>query len=187
MMIELEDQAEAYIRDLLVASGFYGGSSDTVLSKWDPLARPINNGVFDKVEESYKKLAMENEGSTETDCEKKVDHKVLLDLLNEALSTVLGPPVSMSRFRRKIMGSTTMLSTLHGKQLLDHVWEIIRVHVYPPADISCHSLDSMVARDLGSIPWSGLVYNEVNVLGREIESLIVGDLVEDIVKDIMQL
>lgn len=184
-MIELEDQAEAYIRDLLVASGFYGGSSDTVLSRWDPLARPISNRVFDKVEESYKKLAKDNEGSPEADGEKKVDHKVLLDLLNEALSTVLGPPVGMSRFRRKFMGST-MLSAPHGKKLLDCVWEIIRVHVYPPADKSCYSLDSMVARDLGSIPWSGLIDDEMNALGRDMESMIIGGLVDEIVKD-MQL
>lgn len=184
-MIELEDQAEAYIRDLLVASGFYGGSCDTVLSRWDPLARPISNRVFDKVEESYKKLAKDNEGSTEADGEKKVDHKVLLDLLNEALSTVLGPPVGMSRFRRKIMGST-MLSAPHGKKLLDCVWEIIRVHVYPPADKSCYSLDGMVARDLGSIPWSGLIDDEMNALGRDMESMIIGGLVDEIVKD-MQL
>lgn len=184
-MIELEDQAETYIRDLLVASGFYGGPSDTVSSKWDPHPRPISNWVFDKVEESYKVLAKNNEGSTDTDGEKNVDHKVLLDLLNEALSTVLGPPVSMSRFRRKIMGST-MLSTPHGNHLLDRVWEMIRVHVYPPADKSCFSLDDMVARDLGSIPWSGLIDDELNVLGRELESMVVGDLVEEIVKD-MQL
>lgn len=184
-MIELEDQAQTYIRDLLVASGFYGGSSDTGLSRWDPLARPISNWAFDKVEESYKKLGKHNEGSTETNGEKKVDHKMLLDLSNEALSTVLGPPVCMSRFRRKIMGST-MLSTPHGKKLLDCVWEIIRVHVYPQADKSCHSLDSMVANDLGSIPWSGLIDDEVNALGREMESMIIGGLVDEIVKD-MQL
>lgn len=183
-IIELEDQAEAYIRDLLVASGFYGGSSDTVLSRWDPLARPISNRVFDKVEESYKKLAKDSEGSPEADGEKKVDHKVLLDLLNEALSTVLGPPVGMSRFRRKFMGST-MLSAPHGKKLLDCVWEIIRVHVYPPADKSCYSLDSMVARDLGSIPWSGLIDDEMNALGRDMESMIIGGLVDEIVKDML--
>lgn len=184
-MVELEDQAQTYVRDLLVASGFYGGSSDPVVSRWDPIARPISNWVFDNVEESYKKLAKDSQGSTKTDDVKKADHKMLLDLLNEALSTVLGPPVGMSRFRRKIMDST-LSSTPHGKKLLDRVWEIIRVHVYPPVDKSCYSLDYMVARDLGSIPWSLLIDDEVNTLGREIEAMIIAGMVDEIVKD-MQL
>ncbi|RVW24765.1 hypothetical protein CK203_080363 [Vitis vinifera] len=122
-MIELEDQAEAYIRDLLVASGFYGGSSDTVYQDGTHLQGLSATG-------------------------------------------------SLTRFRRKFMGST-MLSAPHGKKLLDCVWEIIRVHVYPPADKSCYSLDSMVARDLGSIPWSGLIDDEMNALGRDMESMIL--------------
>ncbi|KAG8489250.1 hypothetical protein CXB51_017271 [Gossypium anomalum] len=173
-MVNLEDHTRGYIRDLLVASGLYDGSYDKSLSRWDPLAKPIGNSIFELVEEYHSKLIKEND--------KKVDHKVLLDLSNEALSTILGPPVTMSRFRRKLLGSS-ILTPPHGRKLINSVWEIVHVNLHPPKDRSNYSVDHMVARDLGSTPWAGLMDDETNVLGREVEWHIVGDLVEEIVKD----
>lgn len=184
-LLDLEDQAEAYIQDLLVASGFYDGSSDKSLSRWDPLAKPISSGIFEKVEESYRKVAEENDNTIKDHIEKKAERRILLDLLNEALSTLLGPPVTMSSFRRKIINSS-LLPHPRGRKLLNSVWEIISVYLYPPADRSYYSLDGMVAQDLGSTPWSGLVDEEINSLGREVECLIIGELIEEILKD-MQL
>ncbi|KAL1091992.1 hypothetical protein V6Z11_D07G193600 [Gossypium hirsutum] len=173
-MVNLEDHTRGYIRDLLVASGLYDGSYDKSLSRWDPLAKPIGNSIFEQVEEYHSKLIKEND--------KKVDHKVLLDLSNEALSTILGPPVTMSRFRRKLLGSS-ILTPPHGRKLINSVWEIVHINLRPPNDRSNYSVDHMVARDLGSTPWAGLMDDETNVLGREVEWHIVGDLVEEIVKD----
>ncbi|TYI19934.1 hypothetical protein ES332_A07G199000v1 [Gossypium tomentosum] len=172
-MVNFEDHTRGYIRDLLVASGLYDGSYDKSLSRWDPLAKPIGNSIFEQVEEYHSKLIKEND--------KKVDHKVLLDLSNEALSTILGPPVTMSRFRRKQLGSS-ILTPPHGRKLINSVWEIVHINLHPPNDRSNYSVDHMVARDLGSTPWAGLMDDETNVLGREVEWHIVGDLVEEIVK-----
>ncbi|KAE8723158.1 hypothetical protein F3Y22_tig00012936pilonHSYRG00021 [Hibiscus syriacus] len=180
-MGDLEDQSEGYVRDLLVASGLFDGSCDKSLSSRDPLAKPIGDSVFEQVEESYRKSGKENDSSRNNENE-NVDRKVLHDLSNEALSTILGPPVAMSRFRRKLLGSST-LPPPRGRKLLNYVWEIIQTNLYPPSD-SCHySLDSMVARDLRSTHWSGLIDYETNVLEREVACHIIGDLVEEIVKD----
>ena len=180
-MVDLEDHTEGYVRDLPVASGLYDGSCDKSLSRLDPLAKPISNSVLEQVEELYRKLTKENDRSR-NDQNEKIDHKVLLDLLNEALSTILGPPVTMSRFRRKLLGSS-ILPPPWGRKLLNSVWEIIHINLYPPNNRCYYSLDSMVARDLRSTPWSGLMDDETNVLGREVEFHIIGDLVEEIVKD----
>jgi hypothetical protein len=180
-MVELEDPTEAYIRDLLVSSGLYDGSSDTSFFRWDTFAKPISNSVFEEVEESYRKLAKEDESMIKDDIE-KVDHKLLLDLLNQTLSTILGPLSIMSTFKRKMI-HFSMLPTLRGTRLLNRVCEIIRVYLHPSTDKSHYSLESMEARDLGSTPWSVLIDDEINILGREMECLIIGDLVEEIVKD----
>ncbi|CAL5371309.1 unnamed protein product [Camellia sinensis] len=172
-MAELEDEAEAYIRDLLVASGLYDGSSDNVLSRWDPLAKPITNDIFEAVEESYKKMTKDNEGS-------RRDHKLLLDLLNEALSVVLGPPVTMSRFRKAIGPA---LLPPRGQKLLDRAWEIVRAHLYPPTDKFHYCINDMVAEDLGFTTWSGLMNDDIDAVGKEMESQITGYLIEEIVKD----
>ncbi|KAJ9146862.1 hypothetical protein P3X46_029080 [Hevea brasiliensis] len=183
IMVNLEDEVEAYLRDLLVASGLYDGSCDKCFSRWDPLAKPISNSVFEKVEESCKKLAKDNRNSNRDDKDKKVDHKILYDLMNEALSTLLGPPAAMSMFRRRII-SSFMLPPLRGRKLLDCVWEMIRGYLYHPDDKPYYSLDSLVTRNLGCTPWSSLINDEVNALGKEMECLIVGDLIEEIVNDI---
>ncbi|KAK3023410.1 hypothetical protein RJ639_042798 [Escallonia herrerae] len=183
--MELEDQAEAYLRDLLVASGLYDGSSDKSLSRRDPFAKPVCNRVFEEVEESYRKRRGDDEGSTKDNSEKNVDHKLLLDLLNEALSTVLGPRVAMSKFRIKAFG--TMLRPPRGKKLLDRVWEIIRAYVYPSADKSYPSLDSMIDVDLQSTPWLELMNDDIEILGKEMEGQIIRDLIEEIVQEMLTI
>ncbi|GMJ07862.1 TON1 Recruiting Motif 26 [Hibiscus trionum] len=173
--VNLEDHAQGYVRDLLIASGLYDGLCDKSLPRCDPLAQLISKSVFEQVEEYHRKSAKENDN--------KVDHKVLLDLSNEALSTILGPPVTMCRFRRKILGST-ILTPPEGRKLLNSVWEFVHINLHPPIDTYNCSLETMVAGDLGSAPWTGLVDEETNGLGREVEWHIIGDLVEEIVKDI---
>ncbi|KAL2348697.1 hypothetical protein Fmac_002697 [Flemingia macrophylla] len=179
---QLEDPAESYIRDLLVASGLYIGSWDKSLLRGDTFSKPVGTSVFEEVEESRKKLLCENDGCIKDQNENKLDHRVLLDLLNEALSVVLGPPLTLSRFRRKLSNSS-MLPPPSGKELLNLVWDIIRVSLYPPSDIFTYSLDTLVSQHLGSIPWSGLINDEINILERDIEWLITDDLVEELTKD----
>lgn len=164
--VELEeDQAKTYIRDLLVASGLYGGSSFTSL---------ISNKKFEEVEILYRTKNKANGWPIK-------DHRLLFDLSNEALSTVLGQPQALSKFR--INDSDTMLRPPRGRKLLDRVWEITRAYLYPPTDNSYYTLDGLIARDLKSIPWSGLMNDDVDALGKEIEFQILGDLIEEIVKD----
>ncbi|XAR58061.1 hypothetical protein NMG60_11026418 [Bertholletia excelsa] len=176
-MVELEDEAEAYIRDLLVASGLYKGSSERILSRYDLLAKPIGTHIYEEVEESYKKKGSRSDKS------EKVDHKLLLDLLNEALSVVLGSPMNVSRFRKTVMVPAPTACPLQGQKLLDRVWEIVSLHLYPPMDKSYYSLDGTVAKDLESTPWFGLMSNDMEALGKEMESQITGDMIEEIVKD----
>ncbi|KAG8660091.1 hypothetical protein MANES_02G114100v8 [Manihot esculenta] len=183
-MVDLDDNVAAYLRDLLVASGLYEGSCDKFFSRWDPLAKPISNSVFEKVEETCKKLAKDNnQNGNREDNEKMVDHKMLYDLINEVLSTVLRPSEAMSRFTNKTI-SSSMLRPLRGRKLLDSVWKTIRVYLYPPDDKSYHSLDSLMTRNLQSTPWLSLMKDEVNSLGGEMEWMILGDLIKEIVNDI---
>ncbi|KAM6563601.1 hypothetical protein CsatB_023599 [Cannabis sativa] len=184
-MFELKDPAEAYIRDLLVGSGLYDGSSDKYFWRSETSAKPIGTSVFEEVEESYKTFAKDNDISLKDQRVRRVDHKLLHDLLNEALSTVLEPHrgiSTVSKVERKSMNSSSF-PTLHENKLLNCVWEIICDHLYPSTDRSCYSLEDMVARDLRLSPWTREVDDEGTSLGREVEILILGDLVDEILKD----
>ncbi|KAK7360315.1 hypothetical protein VNO77_02299 [Canavalia gladiata] len=181
-LVQLDDPAESYVRDLLVASGLYFGSWDKSLLRGDTFAKPIGNSIFEQVEESHKKLVKENERSIKN--QNKLEHRVLLDLLNEALSIVLGPPLTLSKFRRKLSNSC-MQPPPCGKELLKLVWDIISVSLNPPSNFSSCSLDSLVAQYLGSISWCGLINDEIHILEREIECLITDDLVQELTKDML--
>lgn len=170
-LLDIEDQAEAYIRDLLVASGLYDGKSEKPLC--------ISNTVFEQVEESYKKPSKENDNTAND----HADHRMLLDLLNEALPSVLGPPMTTSIFKRKLLNSSTSQPP-RRKKLLDSVWNIVRANLYPPADKSYYSLDSVVVRDLESTPWCVLMDEESNLLGVELANHILGSLVDEIARDL---
>ncbi|KAM3285616.1 hypothetical protein P3S67_024415 [Capsicum chacoense] len=181
-MLEIEDHSEAYIRDLLVASGLYDGSRDKYISRWDPLGKPISNQVFEEVEESYKQVTKDEEGYTK-DQLRKINHKLLCDMLNEALPSVLGVPSTMSRFMKRAVGP--MPRAPQGKKLLERAWEIVGVYVHPPWDRTTQSLDNIVARDLSSTPWSGLIDEDVNSVGKDMECQIIGDLIQELVKDML--
>ncbi|KAF4396977.1 hypothetical protein F8388_004945 [Cannabis sativa] len=144
-------------------------------------AKPIGTSVFEEVEESYKTFAKDNDISLKDQRVRRVDHKLLHDLLNEALSTVLEPHrgiSTVSKVERKSMNSSSF-PTLHGNKLLNCVWEIICDHLYTSTDRSCYSLEDMVARDLRLSPWTREVDDEGTSLGREVEILILGDLVKE--------
>ncbi|XP_027347983.1 uncharacterized protein LOC113859394 [Abrus precatorius] len=181
-LVQLDDPAESYVRDLLVASGLYFGSWDKSLLRGDTLAKPIGNSVFEEVEESHKILVKENEIFIKD--QNKLEHKVLLDLLNEALSIVLGSTLPLSRFRKKLSNSC-MQPPPYGKELLKLVWDIIRVSLSPPSYLFPCSFDSLVAQDLGPISWYGLMNDQINILETQIECLITDDLVEELTKDML--
>ncbi|XP_038904710.1 uncharacterized protein LOC120091008 isoform X2 [Benincasa hispida] len=58
---KLEDPAEAYIRDLLIVSGMYDGSTDNNFSRNNAATKPISNAIFEEVEEAYRKSETKNE------------------------------------------------------------------------------------------------------------------------------
>ncbi|GER45734.1 hypothetical protein STAS_22710 [Striga asiatica] len=176
---DIEDQTEAYIRDLLIAAGLYGGVtfSKKSLSKWDPLGKLISSRVFEEVEEAYVERYRCRE-----------NHKLILDLLNEILPTLLREPVCMPRVSLgKIPINWPVQKKLppSGRELLSHVWSIIRDHIYPPADRSFYALDNVLARDFRSTLWSNLMDDDVNALGRDLESQIIGDMIYEMVEDIV--
>ncbi|XAR73680.1 hypothetical protein NMG60_11007740 [Bertholletia excelsa] len=183
--MEMEDEVKAYIRDLLVASGLYRDTSDKVLSRWDPMAKLISNQTFEQVEESCMKIIKDSEGS-KTEQGEKANHKLLFDLLNEALSTVLGPPVPLSKFSNKIVDGSSSQAP-NGRKLFDCVWEIINGHLYPSSDITDESIDNMIARDFKAVPWSGLMNDDIDAIGKDMESWITRDLIEELVKDMKPL
>ncbi|KAG2266679.1 hypothetical protein Bca52824_073758 [Brassica carinata] len=179
--VDLGNPDKTFVRDLLVASGLYEGTTDRSLSRWDPFAKPINKSVLEETKENLKKRNNQNQEGAE-DIED--NHNILFDLLNEVLTVVLGP-VRKSGFRKKLMNSYVFEPTsIRGKYLLESVWRILSEYLYSQPEKPFCSLDGIIGWDLERCPWSGLIGEEATVLGREVEGMIMSDLVEEVVKDL---
>lgn len=179
--IDLEDEAEVYIKNLLLISGLYDGSWVKSFSRWDPYVKPMGNWVFEKLEESYQKPTNKYDATSFED--NSLEHKLLFDLSNEALTVVLGPRRTLSKFRRKTT-EVTMFPCPQGRKLLEQVWQMIQEYLYPVSNTSFYSFDDLIAHDLHIIPWFSLLDEEINAMGKELESQITGDLLEEILMDV---
>lgn len=171
------DPTKAYVRDLLVASGYYDSSCNRSWSKCDPLGKPISNQVFEEVEESYRQKAKDQEHCKKDEINDRI---LILDLLNEALPTLLRHPENMSRSGRAVW---SVHKPLQGRDLLSRIWEIVKVYVHHADDRSYYGLDRMLVQDLKSESGSRLMDDEINALGKDLECHITGDLIEEIIKD----
>lgn len=185
-IVDLGNPDKIFVRDLLVASGLYEGTSDISLSRWDPLAKPIKKSVLEETKENLKKRRNQNQedDDTEESTISEENHNILFDLLNEVLTVVLGP-LTKSGFKKKLMSSSVSeTTTIRGKYLLESTWRIMSEYLYSQPEKPFCSLDGIIGWDMDRFPWSGLIGEEFNVLGREVEGMIMTDLVEELVKDL---
>ncbi|CAH8262598.1 unnamed protein product [Arabidopsis lyrata] len=186
-IVDLGNPDKVFVRDLLVVSGLYEGTSDISLSRWDPLAKPIKRSVLEEAKENLKKRSNQNqedEDTGENNTISEENHNILFDLLNEVLTVVLGP-LTKSGFKNKLLSSSVSESTtIRGKYLLESTWRIMSEYLYSQPEKPFCSLDGIIGWDMDRFPWSGLISEEVNVLGKEVEGMIMADLVEELVKDL---
>ncbi|VVB14106.1 unnamed protein product [Arabis nemorensis] len=185
-IVDLGNPDKVFVRDLLVASGLYDGTTDRSLSRWDPFAKPINKSFLEETKENLKKTRNENQEDEDIEESTRIEanhHSILFDLLNEVLTVVLGP-LTKSSFKKKLMMSSSESTTIRGKYLLESAWRIMSEYLYSQPERPFCSLDGIIGWDLERCPWSGLIGEEVDVLGREVEGMIMSDLVEEVVKDL---
>ncbi|GAB2282892.1 hypothetical protein Dimus_017427 [Dionaea muscipula] len=187
-LVGLEDEAESFVRDLLVASGLYHGTTDKSFTRCDPLAKPISTRIFELVKAAGSKEENENVGqpvaaAAADEYDKRLQQKLLFDMLNEALSTIFQPRVASYGFR-----TNSMIPTPQGSRLFEKAWNIIRgnLQLYPSTDKTFYSVEDIVGHDLCSAPWSTSHSDEdVNAAGRDLECRIISELVEEIVEDLL--
>ncbi|CAH8385799.1 unnamed protein product [Eruca vesicaria subsp. sativa] len=178
--VDLGNPDKTFVRDLLMASGLYEGTTNRSLSIWDPFTKPINKSLLEETKENLKKRR--NQNQEEEDIED--NHNILFDLLNEVLTVVLGP-VKKSGFKKKLWNLCVSEPTaIRGKYLLESVWRIMSEYLYSQPEKPFCSLDGIIGWDLERCPWSCLISEEATVLGREVEGMIMSDLVEEVVKDL---
>jgi hypothetical protein len=121
---------KAYIREVLVAAGLYDDGSGSLDNKAnarvDSMARPICDDIFEEVEDIYYyrgKYCDDAIGSDDAGGGSATDHRMLFDLANEALQSLVqqgAKTTCSSSLRQWILDST---GVSRGKRLVDDVWQ----------------------------------------------------------------
>ncbi|URD98227.1 hypothetical protein MUK42_29971 [Musa troglodytarum] len=177
---EIEGNTKAYIRDILITCGLFERNHfDQCLWEWNTPRKPIPILVFDEVEETYQRND-KLKSRTTLICEGEdvgFSHRILFDLLNEALLSVVQNSKPGSTVKKWFPGPGRVPQ---GDQLLDSLWHLIQVYINPPVDES-HPLESLVAQEMNQTSWSGMLHEDVDIISVEIELLIVENLIDELV------
>lgn len=136
--------------------------------------------VFEEVEETYQ-ISSNMESSTFllNDGNTEVSHRILFDLLNEALLMAVQNSKPDSAFKKWDIGKKRLP---HGNELLEILWQQIQLNICPPEDELC-SILSMVARDL-STSWSSMLHEDLDIICADMESLIIENLTDELVDNL---
>ncbi|KAG0488297.1 hypothetical protein HPP92_007108 [Vanilla planifolia] len=173
--------AKAYVRDILVVLGFCKDSTlDQALLSLDGQTKPIPPWVFREVENNYCKHGKEEHDYCKLD-DMTINRRMLFDLINEALPCVLGGPRIFSMRKRWIQ---EMIELPRGRKLLDMLLHQIQMHANPMAD-EHQSVDRVVAWDVKLWLFSTASLEDVSSVGKEVEHVIIGELIDDLVSDLM--
>lgn len=180
----IEDHGEAYVRDILFFSGLYKAwPLDQAASVMDGQIKPISPFIFDEVEENYRKLARSLDGncSVVNLGDTVIDRKMLFDLVNQALPSIIDAPLTRLMSERRTCSLTPLPI---GRKLLAELLPQIQIHVNPKID-QPQSIENIVAWDVKLMPISVTSREDIGSLGTGVERAIFGDLIDELVFDLL--
>lgn len=172
---EMDHPMKSFIRAVIVIAGLYGQSrnSDSFFS--DCEVKPIPKWVFEEVDSSSSAPA------SDCDAAATVDHRLLFDLINEAMPRVVHDSTTLCTFGKWYAAPRRAPS---GKRLMDGLWKSVQMWLEPPRDAS-NSVDGLIGRDLSMSSWNGVFHEDVDALGEEMEAEILDELVDETVWDVL--
>ena len=111
---------KAYIREVLAAAGLYvddGSLDNKANARVDSMARPICDDIFEEVEDIYyyRGIGLYSDAGVNA-----TDHRMLFDLANEALLSLVQGARTGSSLRQWVIDST---GASRGRRLVDDVWQ----------------------------------------------------------------
>ncbi|CAL5040748.1 unnamed protein product [Urochloa decumbens] len=175
------NQDKAYIREVLVAAGLYddGSLDNKANARVDSMARPVCDDVFEEVEDIYYyrgKYCDDAIGMYSGTGGNATDHRMLFDLANEALQSLVQGAKTGSSLQQWVIDST---GVSRGRRLVDDVWQQVQT-VRNPQMQEMQTIDSMVAYEIRKSWWAEVLYEDVYVVGRKVERAIFDELIEDL-------
>ncbi|OEL21783.1 hypothetical protein BAE44_0017199 [Dichanthelium oligosanthes] len=180
-MDEMDHPIKSFVRAVLVATGLYGPRQNPGNFLLEREAKPIPKRVLEEVESSAL-VASADGGATAA-----VDHRLLFDLINEALPGAVRASTTLCTFDKCYAAAPRRAPS--GKRLLEALWKSVQqVWLEPPSDdttSSSASVDVLIGRDLSVSAWHGVFREDADELGGEVEAEILDELIDETVWDVL--
>ncbi|KAL6011222.1 hypothetical protein ACLOJK_001667 [Asimina triloba] len=161
---DAESRDFSFLLDVLSDSGFHDANHEILLAPWYSLELPISPGTFDVLEKKY--------GGQET--WPKSERRLLFDLINSALAEVLGQHEGRRPWMKQ-RGRRARVAVGHNAGFADAVWELV-VQLGKE-----RSSDSDTAeKALGRADWWLELGDDIEGIGKEIEELMMGELLQEV-------
>ncbi|EER95573.2 uncharacterized protein LOC8085683 isoform X2 [Sorghum bicolor] len=171
---------KSFVRAVLVIAGMYGrrqNPGNAAMS--DCEAKPIPKWVLEEVVSSSSSAPVDDGAAA-------VDHRLLFDLVNEALPGAVRASTTLCAFDKCY--AMAPRRTPGGKTLLEALWKSMQVWLEPPSDsrtASSASVDVLIGRDLSVSPWHGAFREDADALARDVEAEMLDELLDETVWDVL--
>ncbi|VAI10215.1 unnamed protein product [Triticum turgidum subsp. durum] len=174
---EVDHPTKAFIRAVLVVAGMHGQNSGDHLSLTCQPIKPIPKWAFEQVTSSTPPPEAVSDGHD-------VDHRLLFDLINEALPGAARGSTTRCVFSKWYAAPPRRASA--DRRLLDGLWRSVQTWLEPPGvDRDANSVDGLIGRDMGVSPWSGVFRDDVDGIAEEMEAEILSELVDETLWDVL--
>ncbi|XP_066384198.1 uncharacterized protein [Miscanthus floridulus] len=180
-MDEADHPMKSFVRDVLVVAGMYGrrqNPGDAAMSECE--AKPIPKWVLEEVVSSSSSSAPADGRAA------AVDHRLLFDLVNEALPGAVRASTTLCAFDKCY--AMPPRRAPGGKALLEALWKSMQVWLEPPSDgrtSSSASVDVLIGRDLSVSPWHGAFHEDADALARDVEAEMLDELLDETAWDVL--
>ncbi|KAK1422562.1 hypothetical protein QVD17_17845 [Tagetes erecta] len=180
----VKDKGEfQFVKQVLEKSGFLK-THDQVLGDWYSMYQPIDPLLFEEVETSYLQQTriLEDLKDEEDVVEKIINehHLLIFDLINEALLEIHSKTYTYCPHPLTYGSKVTPMPV--GCRVLEQVWDIVNMYLtWKPEEAA--SLDDVVTHDLGKGNcWMNL-QGDAEIVGIQVEELLMDDLLDELVFD----
>jgi len=176
-----------FVKQVLEKSGFVKSTHDQlVVRDWYSTYQPMDPLLFEEVETSFlqqtTRILEELDSMKDEDVVEKIinelHHLLVFDLINEALLEIHSKTYTYCP-HPLTYGSKVSPMPL-GSRLLQQVWDIVNMYLSWKPEVS---LDDVVTHDLGKGNcWMNL-QGDAEIVGIELQDLLVDDLLDELVFD----
>ena len=156
-----ESRHFSYLCDVLTEAGFHAGLLDMDFGTWHSLECPISLSVFETLEKMF----------GDQSSWKRSERRLLFDRMNSGLLEILQPCMGVPSWAKPV--SKRFNPRMSQGMIEEELWMLL---VSQEKEVSKDSAMEMLGEELGSLDLG----DDIDLIGREIERLLIDELAAEV-------